>query len=79
MKNYETSDIYFAAYMNALGHQLSGTKKVEDSGKMKTVFVFELPDDEIESLKTGFFGGLGEVKALQYMYALRSLKSLCFI
>lgn len=76
---YETSDIYFAAFLNALGHGLKTTNRYEEKGKEKTKFVFELPESQVEKLKASFFGGTGEVKALTYMHSLRSLKSLCFI
>jgi len=76
---YETSDIYFGAYINALGNILKGTAKCTERGKEKTIFIFELTDEEWDGLKNNFFGGDGEVKALAYMHCLRSLKSLCFV
>jgi len=73
-----TSDIYFASYINALGKPIKSASKVNDAGKVKTVFEFELTAEDEEKFKTDFFGGTGEVRALAYMYSLRSLKSMCF-
>ena len=75
----KTSDIYYAAYVSALGVPLQCTEKVKDGNKEKTIFVFETSDEEEQKYKSDFFGGTGDIKALQYMYALRSLKSLCFM
>ena len=76
---YETSDIYFASYINTLKYELKLTKKVQDGRKEKTVFCFDIPDEEVEEVKSGFFGGGGKISALEYQYSIRSLKSLCFI
>jgi hypothetical protein len=76
---YETSDIYFAAFLYALGYSLSGTKKFEEKGKEKTRFVFDMPAEDVQVRKSAFFGGTGQVVALQYSNAFRSLKSLCFV
>ena len=75
----KTSDIYYAAYVSALGVPLQCTEKDKSSGKEKTIFVFDVSEDEEQKYKADFFGGTGDIKALQYMYALRSLKSLCFM
>ena len=74
-----TNDIYFAGFIMAKGIQLMKTEKKVDNNKTKTIFVFTIEDAEFEKLKSEFFGGTGMVNAQQYMYALRSLKSLCFV
>ena len=75
----KTSDIYYAAYISALGVSMQHTEKVKDGNKEKTIFCFEVTEEEEQKMKSDFFGGTGDIKALQYMYALRSLKSLCFM
>jgi hypothetical protein len=75
----KTSDIYYAAYVSALGIPMQCTEKVKDGNKEKTIFCYDVPEEDEKKYKSDFFGGTGDVKALQYMYALRSLKSLCFM
>lgn len=74
-----TNDIYFAGYVMAKGNQLATTEKKTENGKTKTIFVFNIEIENFDKMKSDFFGGTGEVNAQQYMYALRSLKSLCFV
>lgn len=74
-----TNDIYFAGYVMAKGNQLAKTEKKTENGKTKTIFMFDIKDETFEILKAEFFGGNGMVNAQQYMFALRSLKSLCFV
>ena len=74
-----TNDIYFAGYVMAKGNQLAKTEKKTDAGKTKTIFIYDIKDEAFEVLKSEFFGGGGMVNAQQYMFALRSLKSLCFV
>lgn len=75
---YRSSDIYFCAYICALGNQLKRTE-VEDENKKKVIFVFDIPKKDLQGLKTSFFGGAGQVNAQKFVQALRSLKSICFI
>ena len=58
---YSTSDIHFAAYIQALDIPLKITDNVKQE-KRKVLFVFDLPKDKIDTLKSECFGGSGEVK-----------------
>lgn len=76
---FRTSDIYFAGYIIASGEKMTKADKEKDGRKIKTIFVFSLPESRVSDLKSGFFGGAGMVNATQYMFALKNLKSLCFV
>ena len=75
---YRTSDIYFAAYICASGWDLKKTE-LEDTNKKKVIFIFDVPKKELQTLKTDFFGGAGQVKVQKFVQSLRSLKSMCFV
>lgn len=76
---FRTSDIYFAGFIIAKGEAMIKADKEKDGRKVKSVFVFNLTEDNLSELKSGFFGGQGMVNATQYMFALKNLKSLCFV
>jgi len=78
-KEFKTSDIYFAGLIVAKGNKLVRADKDQDGRKSKTVFVFSLPEEDLMTMKSEFFSGQANVNATQYMYALKSLKSLCFV
>ncbi len=75
---YATSDIHFSAFIMAMDIQLKRTD-IEQNGKRKVVFVFDIPKTDLTNLKNDFFGGKGVVKVQKFVQALRSLKSVCFI
>ena len=76
---YRTSDIYFSAYLQAIGIPMVRTEtEKNDSGRPKKVFIFGTNSKaETEKMKTDFFSRRGKVVAAEYANALRSLKSLC--
>ena len=77
-KLYRTSDIYFASYLCSVDFPLTTTETKETpDGGHKVVFVFSLPEGEINRIKAGFFGGSATVKARIFVDNLRNLKSLC--
>lgn len=80
MRLYRTSDIYFAAYLSSLDVNLTTTEaeSMPDGGR-KVVFVFKLPEADLQRLKASYFGGNGTVKARRFVDNIRSLKSMCFV
>lgn len=80
MRLYRTSDIYFAAYLSSLDVPLATTEaeSMPDGGR-KVVFVFRLPEADLQRLKASYFGGNGTVKARRFVDNIRSLKSMCFV
>ena len=77
---YRTSDIYFSAFLCSIDIPLKTTERsnTADGGK-KVVFVFAIPDSDLDKIKALYFGGSGTVKARVFVDHLRSLKSMCFI
>lgn len=75
---YRTSDLYFAAYLCALDIQLSASE-TEGTDSRKVMFVFKLPQEDLNRFKASYFGGSGTVHARKFVDSLRSLKSLCHV
>jgi hypothetical protein len=76
---YRTSDIYFASYLCSLDITLQTTEtETASDGAKKVVFVFKLPELDLQKLKASYFGGTGTVKARRFVDNIRSLKSMCF-
>jgi hypothetical protein len=76
---YRTSDIYFSAYLCSLDITLQTTEmETTPDGAKKVVFVFKLPEVDLQRLKASYFGGTGTVKARRFVDNVRSLKSMCF-
>jgi len=78
-KLYRTSDIYFASYLCSLDIPLKTTEAERTDGGKKVVFVFSLPETDLQRLKSSYFGGTGTVKARRFVDNIRSLKSMCFV
>lgn len=80
---YKTSDIYFAAYLKAVGVTLLRTEEDDRSNNpriKKLLFIFDVGSQEqLDEHKNGYFGGSGTVSAQLFVQSIRSLKSLCFI
>jgi hypothetical protein len=73
-KDFRTSDLYFAAYLQVAGATLQRTDR-EPGGKV--FFVFDNTVVSIEELRTAWFNQTGRVAALPYANSVRTLKSLC--
>lgn len=73
--NNQTPDINLAAYVIAHGHPIV---KGERQGK-KVFFCFNVPNADWQKHQTDFFGSKGKVVALDFVNALRALKSLVHI
>ena len=76
---YRTSDIYFASYLASLDIPLKTTEAEKTENGKKVVFVFQMPDADLQRMKATFFGGTGTVKARRFVDNIRSLKSMCFV
>lgn len=80
LKLYRSSDIYFSAFLCSLDITLTTTETERTpEGAKKVVFVFRLPDADLQKLKASYFGGTGTVKARRFVDNIRSLKSMCFV
>ena len=70
-KKYETCDLYFAAFLQSAGCEMTKTKK--DKGR----FFFVFQDlGGIAQLRNEYFGRRSKVDALSYADRVQSLKSL---
>ena len=80
---YETSDIYFAAFLCALDVQLQASewKTGEQGGRSsrKLVWIFKVPEGAIGKLRAAYFSGNGTVKARKFADNLKSLKQMCYV
>lgn len=76
-----TFDIYFAAYVMALGHEMTSADKINDvdRGRQKNYFVFNVSVDEFNNLKQTYFNETGMVSAIKHMSCFRNLKNMCFL
>lgn len=70
-KDFRTCDLYFAAFLKAVGVEFIESAKV---GR-KTYFVFKNVED-MRDLRNGYFSGKAEVSALDHANEIRNLKRL---
>ena len=73
-KEFETHDIYLAAYLKVSGCTLVRRRKQAN----RVYFVFVNPAGSILDLREAFFSGQGKVSAHQYSMEIVSVKQLCF-
>jgi hypothetical protein len=79
IKTYRTSDIYFSAFLCSLDISLLTTEMDKSAeGDKKVVFVFRIPEMDLQRIKSSYFGGTATVKARRFVDNIRSLKSMCF-
>lgn len=71
---YTTTDLYFAAYLQAAGVSMIRTDK-QGSGRL--TFVFDTSTSNVEELKTAWFNQTGKVSALVYANTIKNLKHIC--
>ena len=79
MDEISTSDLYYAAYLHALGMEIlrtdvSSSQSVNQG--FRHHFVFADPKGDINTLKTGWFTGRGMVSAQVYSASIKLLKQL---
>ena len=72
--NFITSDFYAAAFLTAKGYKLFGINKA-DSRRYRFIFGDE---PERAQLVSGYFAGLVEVNAKDFVSAIKELKSLMY-
>ena len=72
--NFTTSDFYSAAFLLAKGYQLFGINTA-DSRRYRFIFADELGRPQLVG---GFFAGLVEVNAKDFVTAIKELKSLMY-
>jgi len=72
--SFKTSDLYFAAYLQVAGVEMTGTKRNPDNRKVS--FVFDTSIANISELKNAWFNNQGKVPALPFANAIKSLKSI---
>lgn len=71
---FETHDIYLAAYLKVSGCNLMRRRKQAN----RVYFVFENPAGSIKDLREAYFSGQSKVQAHQYAQAIVAMKQLCF-
>lgn len=71
---FRTSDLYFAAYLQVAGVQMTRSDR---NGSGKVSFIFDTSIANVEELKSAWFNQSGKVPALPYANAIKSLKSIC--
>ena len=72
-----TSDLAFASYLSALGIKMVSTERDKEK-PTKMIWVFDIEDGSLQRLRTGFYGGTGQVVALKYSDAIKHLKSMVY-
>ncbi len=72
--DYETDDIYLAAYFMVSGCTYKG-KKI--NGK-KVIFIFENIGGSIKTLKSDYYSGVCKVKPYDYAQQVIAMKQLLF-
>jgi len=70
---YRTSDLYFSAYLRVAG--VPFIEEVREGGRV--VFLFEPQDQKVmRDLKRQYFSGKAKVAALDFVQAIKVMKSL---
>lgn len=67
-----TPDLYYAAYLQVAGLEMT---RMEKEGT-RVFFVFDTSVADIEALKTAWINNTGKVAAQPYSYSVKSLKAL---
>lgn len=73
-EEYETHDIYLAAYLKLAGCEQRRRRKQGH----RYFFVFSNPGGSIKDLREAYFSGSGVVSASKYADEIRRFKELCF-
>lgn len=68
-----TPDLYFAAYLQTAGVELTRHERFEG----RIYFFFDTSISNIDELKTAWFNNTGRVAAQPYAHCVKSLKSVC--
>lgn len=73
-EEYETHDIYLAAYLILAGCTLKRERKVN----ARKYFIFINPAGSIADLRSAYYSGTALVKAHDYAQKVIAMKNLCF-
>jgi len=73
-KEYQTSDLYLAAYLKSAGVPMLEPRRTHDG---RVQFVFDNSLLSFDEVKQGWFNGKGRVSASSYAYEIKQLKALC--
>lgn len=68
---YQTSDLYYAAYLRVAGVTYSGTRREGN----RVFFLFE-PSDALKDLKDQYFNRTAKVSALTFADEIKAMKVL---
>lgn len=71
---YETDDIYLAAYFMLCGCEMVKRKKLGN----KVLFVFTNPAGSMQDLREGYYSGKAKVNPHQYSTQVQAFKKMCF-
>jgi hypothetical protein len=71
---FETHDIYLAAYLNLAGCKLERKRK---EGR-RVFFVFTNPAGSIQELRDAYYSGTATVPAFKYAQGIIGMKQMCF-
>lgn len=74
LDEYETHDIYLAAYLMICGCTLLRQRR---QGPRK-YFIFTNPAGSVKEMREAYYSGTGTVKAHQYAQQVIAVKQLCF-
>jgi len=73
-EEYETDDIYLAAYLSIAGCVMERRRKIGN----KVMFVFTNPAGPIKDLREAYYSNKAMVKACQFAQQVVNMKQLCF-
>jgi hypothetical protein len=73
-EEYETHDIYLAAYLMLAGCVLKRERKVN----ARKYFIFTNPAGSMSELRSAYYNGTGTVKAHDFTQKIIAMKNLCF-
>lgn len=79
VREYRTSDIYFAAFLISIDIPLCSSERVTDGRSTRVVFILRISDADLAKAKSLYFGGAGNVRARKFVDNLKSLKAMCYV
>lgn len=71
---YETDDIYLAAYFNLSGCEMQRKRRMGQ----KVWFIFTNPAGSMKELRETYYSGKGSVKPHMYVQQILAFKAMCF-
>lgn len=73
-QDYETHDIYLAAYLKISGCQMVRRRR---QGQ-RVFFIFTNPGGSMADMREAYFSGKGQVVACSFAQEIMNMKQLCF-